>query len=140
MKNLIVLFLIGFVLFSCVSGSISNEPSIDGVVENFAYGLENKDIDTLMNAYWPEAVFTFIPPEGEKMILTGSDAIKDAQKGNMESPAEVVVRLDTAKSEKYGMNVTYTIFVESDDLVLTNILEFEKRNNEWRIIKQVVKF
>ena len=65
MKKIVVLFVISLFIISCVSGPPSYIDSIDKLVKNWAYGLEEKDIDTLMDTYWPEAVFTFIPPEGD---------------------------------------------------------------------------
>jgi len=122
MKKIVVLFLISLFIISCVSGPPSNIDSIDKLVKNWAYGLEEKDIDTLMDTYWPEAVFTFIPPEGEEMVT------------------KLIVRVDTAEREKTGSTITYTLFVETSDFALTIILELENRGNEWRIIRQIVKF
>ncbi len=140
MKKAVLSTLVSLFIVSCVSGPSSYVESTDKVVNNWARGLEEKDIDTLMDTYWPEAVFTFIPPEGEKNITSGSDGIRDLQINNMKNPAKVTVRVDTAKLEKTGSTVTYTILVELPDLAVTNSLELENRNNEWRIINQVVKF
>lgn len=93
MKKIVVLFLISLFIISCVSGPPSNIDSIDKLVKNWAYGLEEKDIDTLMDTYWPEAVFTFIPPEGEEMVVSGIDEIRSVQMGSMEDPTKLIVRV-----------------------------------------------
>jgi len=141
MKKFALLIVSVMVLFfSCTSVPVSNKTSADDVLTKFASGLENKDIGLLMEAYWPEAVFTFIPPEGAKMILNGIDEIRDGQLGGMKNTTPFKVRIDTAKKEELGSSITYTVLVEYPDNALTNILELEKRGNEWKIIRQVVKF
>ena len=83
-------------LLKCVSGPSSDTDSTDRLVKNWAHGLEEKDIDVLMDTYWPEAEFTFIPPEGDQMLVSGSEGIRSVQMGSMEDPTKVIVRVDTA--------------------------------------------
>ena len=140
MKKIVVMFLVSFFIISCVSGPSSNIESTDKLIQNWAHGLEAKDIDTLMDSYWPEAVFTFIPPKGEEQVTSGIDDIRSLQMENMKNPTKVTVRVDTAESKKIGSTITYTLFVEVKDLSITNILELENRGHDWKIIRQVVKF
>ena len=139
MKKIVILIIVSVIILSCVSEPASKGKSVDKVVENWAAGLKDKNIDQLMETYWPDAVFTFIPPNGDSMVLNGSDEIRSGQEGGFVNRPEINILVDTAEHSKTGSTITYTINVESSDVVLINTLELEQRDNEWRIINQTVR-
>ena len=139
MKKLL-LIVIPFLFFSCASTPSSVFKATDKVVGDWATGLQDKKIEILMTTYWPDAVFTFFPLEGDKMILTGSEQIRSGQSGSMESPETPVINLDSALRRMENGVITYTVPVEFPDFTLTNILELEERHGEWKIINQTVEF
>ena len=139
MKKIAILIIISVIILSCVSGPSSVGESVDKVVENWASGLKDKNIDKLMDTYWPEAVFTFIPPNGDSMVLNGSDEIRSGQEGGFVDRPEINIVVDSSEHSKTGSTITYTVNVEFPNAVLINTLELEQRDTEWRIITQTVK-
>ena len=140
MKKIIVILVISFLVLSCASTPPIDIDSADIIVKQWVAGLKEKNIDTLMDTYWEEAVFTFIPPDGDHIILTGSEEIRAGQEGGFVDRPEINIQFDAAEIEFNGFQLTYTLIVEFPDIDLINILELEKRGDEWRIINQIVEF
>ena len=138
MKRFFYFFLSALVFLSCASTLYSLSPDV--TVERWAESLEGKDLDTLMTAYWPDAMLVIPGKDGMEQVWNGSAEIRELQSGSTENPdMEMVVMLDSSQRIMDGDSAIYILDVQSGGAVIINTLELEKRDNEWRIINQTLE-
>ena len=143
MKRIALLVLSSLTVLACVTTPASPPQDANDVVALWASSLEGKNLDALMSTYWPDAVLVNLTPDenGEQQTMTGSDEIREMQKGVTENPdIQAVVRLDSARREMVGDKAVYTIEVDAAGLAITDTLKLEQRGGEWRIVYQTLEF
>lgn len=137
MKKPLIILATVLLICSCATTGGGGSP-IDQTLNNFGRGLENRDIDLLMTAYWPEAVFEFIEPDGSPYFTEGQDAIREGQLAWFDNPMKLSVHTDKVIIKEDGNLLVCHVPVEFPDGILMNILELEERQGEWKIIYQIV--
>lgn len=138
MKRIVLLLAVFLVFFSCATKIGSTDPQ--EVINTWAKGLEEKNLSMIMSTYWPEAEAVYIDPEGNEQVNSGSDAIREMQKGTTENEDfSLDVWHHEAVLKVRGDKADCTVKVQAGEFTMTNILELEKRDGRWGIIRQVIK-
>ena len=135
-----VVFLAAVLLSGCLSAPSGEAPGLDEVVERWIKGLREENIELLMSTYWPEAELLMPQAEGGEQRLRGSGEIRRMQQSGFDLPMSFSeLRVAEADRQVAADKATVRIHVGGADWTNVNILELERRADEWRIIHQVLE-
>ena len=139
MKRLLIIAIVAVMLISCATGT-GDYPDPQQVVDTWATGLREKNLDRLMSAYWPEAEVVIKGEDGSEQVFSGLKEIKDLQRGTTDNPDIILdIWTQTAELKVKGDTAVCSIEVHTGDFIIINVLDLEKRDNRWGIIRQVLK-
>ncbi|MBN2049549.1 MAG: hypothetical protein JW760_03835 [Spirochaetales bacterium] len=139
MKRSIIILVVLACLLSCVT-SLGNWSDPQSVVEVWSRGFREGQIRTVMSAYWSEATAAVIDASGREQNFTGNKEIKVLMKKLLENRAEGdQVYLQVAELKSWSDVATCTLKIQTKSLQAAILLELEKREGRWGIIRQVIK-
>jgi len=142
MKRVLGIVFMLSILCACISSPSGSGAGPDDVLGNWARGLEGRDLDLLMSAYWPDAEMVIKNPDGPENVFNGIDEIRQQQQttviDNPESKISVWLELDEEKIN--SVTVIRTLTVQVEDFRVINIMTMEKRGRDWKIIQQTIEF
>jgi len=139
MKRAGAILIVFMILGSCVSGTVGYTDPQE-VVDTWARGLREKNLKLLMSTYWQDAETAIQGEGGSWQVFSGSSEIEKMQRGTTDNPdIQLNIWTHTAELKVRGDKATCDIKVEAGELVITNILELEKRDGRWAITRQVLK-
>jgi hypothetical protein len=126
-------------LAGCLSRPAAEAPGLDEAVGRWIKGLHDEDIELTMSAYWPEAELLMPHAEGGEQLLQGAEAIRGLQQSGFDLPMSFGELMYTEVDRQVGFaTATVRIHVGAADWTNVNILQFQRRGEEWRIIHQVL--
>lgn len=112
---------------------------LDAIVLTWSESLRTRDLDGYCGCYWPDAVRTIVMGDGEKGRDEGLPVIREMQGHHFESdyPYEEIRYKEPERLFETETGLPQYIIEQSDDAIV-NVLQFEERKGEWKIIDQWV--
>jgi Ca2+-binding EF-hand superfamily protein len=110
------------------------------LMERWLAALQHRDLDLMIQAYWPEAERVVLQPGREEQHFRGLDAIREAQMHIFDREPQLrQLRYGEPHREIGPSRALYVYQVEGPGIRYRERFELERRGDRWGIILQVLE-
>ena len=116
------------------------EKEIDELMQRWTDALRSKNLDQMMEAYWPDAIRVVIQPGQPEQRLNGVDEIRKQQHGFFDTGANFAdIRFSEPERSFKGRTARYLYKVEAPAFNYIEHFTIAKKAGTWKISEQVIE-
>ena len=131
--------LLSSVFLILIFAACSSSSAPEAVASSWAQGLEQKDLEQLMETYFDDAEVVIVGPDGSETVFSGRREIEALQRGTTDNPdIQLEIGLSETDIVADGDEATCSVMVVSGEAELENVLELARREGEWQIQRQTI--